>query len=328
MVVLALLIAGGFYFRSRQSAKLTEKDSVLLADFVNTTGDAVFDGTLKQALAVQLEQSPYLNIVPESKIREALRLMGQPPDERITNDVAREICQRQGIKAMLTGTIASLGNHYVVTLAALNGATGDSLAREQVEVDSKEQVLKSLDKAASDLRQKMGESLASVQQFAKPLDQATTSSLEALQAFSLGNEEHQKMHEDAAIPYLKKAVELDPNFAMAWATLGVVSNNMGRGAEGVQAVRKAYDLRDRTSEREKLYIQAHYDTEVTIDPEKALQVYAEWRQTYPRDTVAYDNAALAYSELGQPEKALDLASQAHRINPHDRLRLRQHGRGL
>jgi len=316
-VMLLLAAAGLYYLRARQSAKLTEKDSVLLADFINTTGDPVFDGTLKQALAVQLEQSPYLNIVPESKIREALRFMGKPPDERLTNDVAREICQRQGIKAMLTGTIASLGNHYVVTLTAANGSSGDSLAREQVEVESKEQVLKSLDKAASDLRQKMGESLASVQQFATPLDQATTSSLEALQAFSLGNEEHQKMQEDAAVPYLKKAVELDPNFAMAWATLGVVSNNMGRAAEGTHAVRKAYDLRDRTSQREKLYIQAHYYTEVTFDPEKALQVYAEWRQTYPRDTVAYENAALEFSELGQPEKALDLASQAHRINLRD-----------
>ena len=315
--LLIVVVAGVFFFRSRSSTRITEKDSVLLADFVNTTGDAVFDGTLKQALAVQLEQSPYLNIVPESKIREALRLMGRPGDERITNDVAREICQRQGIKAMLTGTIASLGDHYVVTLAALNGSTGDSLAREQVEVDRKEQVLKALDKAASQLRQKMGESLASVQQFAKPLDQATTSSLEALQAFSLGNDEHQKMQEDAAIPNLKKAVELDPNFAMAWATLGVISNNMGHAAEGVQAIRKAYDLRDRASEREKLYIQAHYYTEVTIDPEKALQVYAEWRQTYPRDTVPYVNGALAYSEMGQPEQALDLASQAHRISPRD-----------
>jgi eukaryotic-like serine/threonine-protein kinase len=317
LVLLAILIAGGLYWRSRQSAKLGEKDSVLLADFVNTTGDAVFDGTLKQALAVQLEQSPYLNIVPESKIREALRLMGRSGDERLTNEVAREICQRQSIKAMLTGTIASLGDHYVVTLTALNGETGDTLAREQVEADNKEQVLKSLDKAASNLRQKMGESLASVQQFAKPLDQATTSSLEALQAFSLGNQEHQQMKDDAAVPHLKKAVELDPNFAMAWATLGVSSNNMGHSTEGAQAVRKAYELRDRASEREQLYIQAHYYTEVTIDHEKALQVYAEWRQTYPRDTVPYDNAALSFSEIGQPQKALDLASQAHRINPHD-----------
>ena len=318
VAVLVLLIAVGLYFRSRQPAKLTEKDSVLLTDFVNTTGDAVFDGTLKQALAVQLEQSPYLNIVPDSKIREALRFMGRAPDERLTNEVAREICQRQGIKAMLTGSIASLGDHYVVTLTALNGSTGDSLAREQVEADRKEKVLKALDSAASNLRQKMGESLASVQQFAKPLEQATTSSLEALQAFSLGNEEHQKTHDEAAIPHLKQAVVLDPNFAMAYATLGVALTNTGHNAEGAQDVKKAYELRDRASEREKFYVQAHYYTEVTLDSEKALEVYAEWRQTYPRDTTPYVNGALAYSGIGQPEKALDLASQALRINPHDR----------
>src|SRR5438270_7410508 len=210
IVLIALLIAAGFYLRSRSSAKLTDKDSVLLADFVNTTGDAVFDGTLKQALAVQLEQSPYLNIVSESKIREALRFMGKAPDERLTNDVAREICERQGIKALLTGTIASLGNHYAVTLSAVNGATGDSLAREQVEIDSKEQLLKALDKAATNLRQKMGESLASVQQFATPLEQATTPSLEALQAYTLGHDAHAGMRDGAAIPHLKKAIELDP----------------------------------------------------------------------------------------------------------------------
>ncbi len=316
--VLAVLIGLGVYLRSRGSAKLTEKDTVLLADFVNTTGDPVFDGTLKQALGVQLEQSPYLNLVPESKIREALRFMGKTPDERITNDVAREICQRQGIKAMMTGTIASLGNHYVVTLSALNGSTGDSLATEQVEVESKEQVLKSLDKAASNLRQKMGESIASVQQFATPLDQATTSSLEALQAFSKGNEIHQQMRDDGAVPHLKKAVELDPNFAMAHATLGVVYSNIGRPADSREEMKKAYELRERASEREKFYIQAHYYDEVTLDSEKALAVYADWRQTYPRDTASYVNAALTYDALGQPEKALDLASQAHKINPNDR----------
>jgi serine/threonine protein kinase/tetratricopeptide (TPR) repeat protein len=317
-LALVVLAIGGYILQSLKSARLTEKDSVLLADFVNTTGDPVFDGTLKQALAVQLEQSPYLNIVPESKIREALRFMGKPPDERLTNDVAREICERQGIRAMLTGTITSLGNHYVLTLAALNGGTGDSLAREQVEADSKEHVLKSLDKAASNIRQKMGESLASVQQFAKPLDQATTSSLEALQAFSLGNAEHQKIQEDSAIPYLKKAVELDPTFAMAWATLGVVYSNSGRNAEGAQAIKKAYELRDRASEREKLYIQAHFYEEVTLDRERALGVYAQWRQIYPRDTTPYVNSALDFAALGQHEKALDQASQAHRINPQDR----------
>ncbi len=316
--VLVVLVGLGLYFRSHHSAKLTEKDSVLLADFVNTTGDPVFDGTLKQALAVQLEQSPYLNIVPESRIREALRFMGKPPEQRVTNDIAREICQRESIKAMLTGTISSLGNHYVVTLNALNGSSGDSLATEQVEVDSKEQLLKSLDKAASNLRQKMGESLTSVQQFAKPLEQATTSSLEALQAFTLGQEEHQKMRDDTALPHLKRAVELDPNFALSWATMGVSLTNMGRNTEGGQALKKAYDLRDRASEREKFYIQAHYYDEVTLEPEKSLATYDEWQQTYPRDTTPYDNAALVSSALGRPEKALEYASQAHRIDPQDR----------
>src|SRR5271157_3813348 len=316
-VLIAALIGGGLFFRSRRADALTEKDTVVLADFVNTTGDAVFDGTLKQALAVQLEQSPYLNIVPESKIREALRLMGKSADERITNDVAREICQRQGIKALLTGTIGSLGNHYVVTLSALNGETGDSLAREQAEADSKEQVLKSLDKAASNLRQKMGESLASVQQFAKPLEQATTSSLEALQAFSLGQAEHSKTNDDAAIPHLKRAIELDPNFAMAYATLGICYSNLTRLTEAGDALRKAYELRDRAGEREKFYIQAHYYDTVILDGEKASAVYAEWRQTYPRDTVPYDNAALTFGELGQHDKALDMASQAMRLDSKD-----------
>ena len=317
VIALAAVVAGIFFFRSRQSTKLTEKDSVLLADFVNTTGDPVFDGTLKQALAVQLEQSPYLNIVPDSKIREGLRFMGKSPGERLTNDIARELCQRQGIKAMFTGSIASLGNHYVLTLTALNGENGDSLAREQVEADGKEQVLKSLDSAASNLRQKMGESLASVQQFATPLDQATTSSLEALQAFSLGQAEHHNTNDEGAIPHLKRAVELDPNFAMAWATLGVALANTTRLSESVVALKKAYELRDRASEREKLYIQAHYYDEVLIDPEKTLAVYAEWRQTYPRDTIPYDNGALVNSTIGRHEKALELASAAVQLDPKD-----------
>ena len=317
VIAIAAIVGGIFFFRSRQSTKLTEKDSVLLADFVNTTGDPVFDGTLKQALAVQLEQSPYLNIVPDSKIREGLRFMGKSPDERLTNDVARELCQRQGIKAMLTGSIASLGNHYVLTLTALNGETGDSLAREQAEADGKEQVLKSLDSAASKLRQKMGESLASVQQFATPLEQATTSSLEALQAFSLGQSEHHNTNDEAAIPHLKRAVELDPNFAMAWATLGVSLNNTTRLSESVTALKKAYELRDRASEREKLYIQAHYYDEVLLDPDKTLAVYAEWRQTYPRDTLPYDNGALVNSQMGHHDKALELASAAMQLDPKD-----------
>jgi serine/threonine protein kinase/tetratricopeptide (TPR) repeat protein len=315
--VLVLLAGALAFFHFRAPRTLTEKDSILLADFVNTTGDTVFDGTLKQALAVQLEQSPYLNLVPESRIQEALRFMGRKPDERITNDVGREICLREGVKAMLTGSIASLGNHYVITVSAVNPQSGDFLAREQVEADSKEQVLKSLDKGASSLRQKLGESLASVQHFATPLEQATTSSLEALQEFSLGQAEHQKTHDAAALPHLKRAVELDPNFAMAYATLGVAYSNQAAPKEAGDALRKAYDLRERASDREKLYIQAHYYDEVTLDSDKALAVYEKWRQTYPRDTIPWDNAALYSLFIGQHEKALQFASQAMRLNLQD-----------
>jgi len=258
LVALAALVAGGLYWRSHPSAKLTEKDSVLLADFVNTTGDGVFDGTLKQALAVELEESPYLNIFPESRIHEALRFMGRSPEERVTSAVAREICLREGVKAMLTGSISSLGSHYVVTLEAVNAQSGDSLAREQAEAESKEQVLKSLDRAASSLRGKLGESIGSVQKFATPLEAATTSSLDALQAFSLGQAEHQRFDDPAAIPHLKRAIELDPNFAMAMATLGVAFNNEGDSRSAVGYIQRAFDLRDRASERAKFYISSHY----------------------------------------------------------------------
>ena len=248
--------------RSRSSAKLTEKDAVLLADFVNTTGDSVFDGTLKQALATQLEQSPYLNLLPESRIREALRFMGRPEDQRITSDVAREICVRENAKAMLTGSIASLGSHYVISLAAVNAQTGDSIASEQAESESKEQVLKSLDKAATSLRSKLGESLPSVQKFTTPLEQATTSSLEALQAYSKGHAAHLHFDDDESIAYFKKAVELDPNFAIAWAELGVASGNIGQVKQSQDSIRKAFELKDRASEHEKLYISGHYYDEV------------------------------------------------------------------
>ena len=257
------------FFYSRRSQAMTEKDSILLADFVNTTGDSVFDGSLKQALAVQLEQSPYLNVLPHSRIQEALRFMGRSPDERLTSDVAREICVREGVKAMLTGSISGLGSHYVIDLNAVNAQTGDSLGRAQVEAESKEQVLKSLDKAASDLRQKLGESIGSVQKFTTPLQQATTSSLEALQAFTLGQAEHQKLEDEKSIPHLKRAIELDPNFAMAYATLGVVYGNLSQPKQQRENLTKAFDLKDRASEREKLYISAHYYSEVTGEIDKS-----------------------------------------------------------
>jgi serine/threonine protein kinase/Flp pilus assembly protein TadD len=317
VALIAVLVAGGVFFRSRHANALTEKDTVVLADFVNTTGDPVFDGTLKQALAVQLEQSPYLNLLPESRIRQALGFMGRKSDERISNDVAHEICLREGAKAMLTGSIASLGSHYVITLSALNAQTGDVLAREETEADSKEQVLKSLDSAASSLRGKLGESIGSVQKFATPLEQATTSSLEALQAFSLGEAEHLRLNDDKAVPYLKRAVELDPNFAMANATLGVAYNNLTQGGLAETFITKGFDLKERASERERLYISAHYYDIVTGDIDKAIEIYEQWEQTYPRDTTPRDNLALRYQFIGQQEKGLASASEAMRIDPKD-----------
>jgi serine/threonine protein kinase/tetratricopeptide (TPR) repeat protein len=317
VVLVLALVAAGLFFRTRQTNALTEKDTVVLADFVNTTGDAVFDGTLKQALAVQLEQSPYLNLLSESRIRQALRFMGRGPDERISNDIAREICMREGAKAMLTGSIGSLGTHYVITLSALNGQNGDVLARAEAEAASKEQVLKSLDRAASSLREKLGESLGSVQKFATPLEQATTSSLEALQAFSLGQAEHQKLEDPKAVPYLKRAVELDPNFATAHATLGVVYSNLTQNGLADIHITKAFDLKDRASERERFYISSHYYDIVTKEIEKSIEIYEQWVQAYPRDTPPRDNLALRYQAIGQQEKALASSSAALRIDPKD-----------
>jgi eukaryotic-like serine/threonine-protein kinase len=316
VVVLAILVGGGLFLRSRRANALTEKDTVVLADFVNTTGDPVFDGTLKQAFAVQLEQSPFLHLLPESRIREALGYMGRPPGERVTSEVAREIGLREGAKAVLAGSISGLGSSYVVTLSAINVQTGDSLAREQVEASSKEQVLKALDSGASSLRAKLGESLGSVHEFAKPLEQATTSSLEALQAFSLGQAEHMGLHDDRAVPHLKHAVELDPNFGMAYGTLGVAYNNLGAATLSREALKKAFDLRERASEREKLYISAHY-YESTGELGKAADIYEQWKQAYPRDNVPSDNLALLYGAIGEQDKSLTNALGAMQIDSKD-----------
>jgi eukaryotic-like serine/threonine-protein kinase len=315
--LLAAVVIAAFLFSTRRARALTEKDSVVLSEFVNTTGDAVFDGTLKQALAVQLEQSPYLNLLPESKIQDALRFMGRKPDERITQDLAREISQRENAKAIISGSISSLGNNYVITVAAINSQTGDSLARQQVEASGKEQVLKSLDKAASDLRQKLGESISSVQQFATPLEQATTSSLEALKQYSLGYALHNRVDDARSLPFLKRAVELDPNFATANAVLGVALSNLGTTKEAEGFLKKAYDLKDRASEREKFYIEGHYYDIVTGDQEKAIELYKQWTQTYPRQNTPWDNLSLAYQVVGENEKALAAATESVRVDPKD-----------
>ena len=313
-VVVAAVI-GGFVFTHRSTA-LSEKDSILLTEFVNTTGDSVFDGTLKQALAVQLEQSPYLNVFPQSRIQQALTYMGKPPGERLTSDVGREICQREGVKAMLTGSIGNLGAHYVITLEAVNAQTGDTLASEQVEADSKERALKSLDQGASSLRRKLGESLASVKQYAKPLEQATTSSLAALKEYSAGEQAHLAQDDTGAIPHLKRATAMDPNFAMAYAKLGVAYLNNLEEKAGDKNLKKAFALKDRATEPERFYIEAHY-YDVTGERDKGIATYEAWRQTYPRDTIPLDNLALAYLENGDFEKSLALAKQGVQIDPKD-----------
>ncbi|HXL79907.1 MAG TPA: protein kinase [Pyrinomonadaceae bacterium] len=310
-----LVVGAGVFFYFRHAQALTDKDTVLLADFVNTTGEPVFDGTLKQALAVQLGQSPFLNIYPDDRVREALRFMGRSPDDRVTRDVAREIGQRQGLKAMLAGSISSLGSHYVITLEAINVQSGDVIAREQGEAESKEHVLTTLGQVASHLREKLGESLGSIKKFDAPIEQATTSSLEALKAFSQGNDLRQKGQEREALPFYKRAIEVDPNFALAYARLAVGYNNGGETELAMEYTQKAYDLRDRVSEREKFYIAEKYHSYVTGNREEAVNVLKAWAQTYPNDFIPHNNLAVNYNFDGQYEDSLKEAREAVRLSP-------------
>jgi serine/threonine protein kinase/tetratricopeptide (TPR) repeat protein len=312
-----LVVGAGVFFYFHRAQALTDKDTVLLADFVNTTGESVFDGTLKQALAVQLGQSPFLNIYPDERVREALRFMGRSSDDRVTRDVAREIGQRQGLKAMLAGSISSLGSHYVLTLEAINVQSGDAIAREQGEADSKEQVLSTLGRVASQLREKLGESLGSIKKFDAPIEQATTSSLEALKAFTQGNELRQKGQDREAVPFYKRAIEVDPNFAMAYARLGVAYNNWGETEVAKEYSQKAYDLRDRVSEREKFYISEKYHSYVTGNRDEAINVLKAWEQTYPNDYVPHNNLAVNYTFGGQYEDALKESREAVRLSPNN-----------
>jgi tetratricopeptide (TPR) repeat protein len=311
-----IIVASILFVRFRSAQVLTEKDTILLADFANTTGDSVFDGTLKQALAVQLGQSPFLNIFSEDRVRSTLRFMGRSPDERVTRDIGREICQRQGLKAMLVGSIASVGNLYVITLEAINAETGDAIAGEQAEAENKEQVLHALGAAAMKLRKKLGESLQSVQKFDAPIEQGTTSSLEALKAFSLGVEQQLKGKFLEAIPFLKRATEIDPNFALAYARMASMYYNSGLYDLAAEASQKAYDLRDRVSERERLFISAGYYDNVTGELEKYLETLELWKRTYPNHAAPPNNLAVKYNDLGQFDKALEEAREAIRLNPN------------
>jgi tetratricopeptide (TPR) repeat protein/predicted Ser/Thr protein kinase len=317
LALLVLAAAGASFFHFRGARALTERDFVLLTDFVNTAGDPVFDGTLKQALAIQLEQSPFLNVFPDDRVHQTLGLMGQPTDARVTSAVGREICEREGIKAMLTGSIAGLGSHYVITLDAVNVRGGDSIGREQVEAESKEKVLTALGKAATRLRAKLGESLGSIQAFDAPIERATTSSLEALKAFSTAEDLRGNKGELEALPYLKKAIELDPNFAMAHAKLGTLYSNIAEEARSIEFTTRAFELRDRVSEREKLYISTRYYDGVTGELPKRREVVEQWQRTYPRDSVALNYRQMSYRVLGDYEKALADALEELRLAPHD-----------
>ncbi|HXM13346.1 MAG TPA: protein kinase [Terriglobales bacterium] len=313
-LIVAIVAAGvGFVFLKRSHA-LTEKDSILVTDFVNTTTDPVFDGTLKKALAVDLEQSPYLNVFPDQKIRQTLQFMGRSPNDRITSDIGREICQRDGIKAMLNGSIDSVGGQYVVTLEATNAASGDSLGRQQAQANRKEDVLNALHGAASKLRRQLGESLSMVQKYDTSLSMATTSSLDALKALSMGDAKHNVGDELGAVPNYQQAIELDPNFAMAYARLGTIYNNLDQTELSEQNRQKAFELRDRASEREKLYIMSHYYAD-SGQLDKGITAYELYRQTYPRDPIPFTNLANIYNQLGQFDNALEMGKRAVELDP-------------
>ena len=317
VVVIAALVAGGLYFRSSHAAPLTEKDTIVLADFTNTTGDEVFDGTLKQALAVDLGQSPFLNILSEDKVRQTLQEMTRSPGERLTQDLAREVCQRAGSKAYVAGSIAALGAQYVIGLEALNCASGDVLVREQMTAAGKEQVLPSLGHSAAKLRNEVGESLSSVQKFDVPLEQATTNSLGALKAYTLGVKTRREKGEAEAIPFFKRAIELDPNFASSYAFLAVDYINLNQPHLGADYLKKAFDLRDRVTEPEKFRITWLYYQNVTGELEKANQTAELWIQVYPRDYFPYIFLGVDYMVLGQYEKAATVTREAPRLDPNN-----------
>ena len=317
-VTVAVLVVAttAFFFLHRPARALTEKDLILVSDFTNTTGDAVFDGTLKQAVVVSLGQSPYLNVVSDQRVQQTLRLMGKPADTRVTSDIGREICQRAQIKAMLTGSIASLGSEYVINLNAVNAESGDSLAQEQVQASKKEDVLNALGSAVGNMRGKLGESLASVKKFDKPLDEVTTTSLEALKAYAQADQAHNEQKWLDSVTFNKRAVELDPNFAMAYAKLGNEYNNLGQQQLSEQYRQKAFDLRDRATDRERLYIESHYYGD-SGQIEKGIHSYELYKQSYPNDTTPYNNLALAYDGLAQFDKALENGLGAIRVAPEN-----------
>jgi serine/threonine protein kinase/tetratricopeptide (TPR) repeat protein len=315
VVILSLVVAGAFYWRSAKAHVLTEKDTVVLADFANTTGEPVFDETLRQGLSAQLAQSPFLNILSDNRVHEVLRLMGRPTSERLTQDTAREICLRTESKALLTGSIAKLGSHYAISLGATNCQTGDLLAQEQSEATSTEEVLRTLGGTATRLREKLGESLSSIQKYDAPIEQATTTSLEALKAYSQGRKTQTEIGDAEAISFYRRAIELDPTFALAYGDAAISYFNLGETAGAIESMNKAYELRNRVSEREKFRLTAYYFGIVTGELDKEMEVYRTWSQSYPRDADPHLNTGVDYSSLGQLEKAVEELQQASDLDP-------------
>lgn len=311
------IAAAAFLLRSRPVQALTERDSIVLAEFANTTGDPAFDDALKQGLTMSLEQSPFLNIVSDRRAAQTLKLMGRSPAEHLNHELAREVCLRTGSKATVAGSIGRLGSKFVIGLTATNCSTGDSLAHLQVEAANREVVLSALGTAAFDLRRKLGESLNSTQKFDTPIEEATTPSLEALQAYSLGRKTAREKGNPADIPFYQRAIELDPNFAVAYAALGVSYMNLGQPSVASQYVAKAYQLRERVSEREKYRIAANYYQVVTGELEKSAETYELWQQSYPRDFAPYINLGVGYTWLGEYEKSLPETKEALRLEPNN-----------
>jgi tetratricopeptide (TPR) repeat protein len=327
-VLLLLALVGSVWFglrstaglhvfdRSPTPARLTDKDTIVLSDFDNKTGDPVFDDTLKQGLSVQLEQSPFLALVSDQRVAETLKLMGQPAGDRLTPAVTREVCQRTGSTAMLTGSIAGLGSHYVIGLKAVTCTTGDVLADAQEQAAGKETVLKALDAAAVRVRSALGESLTSVQRYATPLEDATTPSLEALNAYSLGMKTVGTKGDAAALPFFQRAVDLDPAFAMAYRALGRCYGDLNELGRGTEYLRRAYDLREKVSERERLAIEVAYYSSATGELEKAAQTYELRVQTYPRDWGAHTELGFISAGLGDWDRALEAFREAMALDPN------------
>jgi len=314
IVVIGLGVGGWLYY-ARKAHALTEKDTIVLADFANSTGDAVFDDTLKTALAVSLNQSPFLNVLPDGKVAATLKLMARPASSALTPEVARELCQRAGSKAYIAGSIAGLGSQYVLGLKAVNCQSGDTMAQEQVTALAKEKVLDAMGQAAAKLRGELGESLASVQKYDVRLVEMTTSSLEALKAYSLGAKTQDTKGSAASLPYMQRAIQLDPNFAMGYLAVGVMYSSMGEVERAREYFTKAFELREHTSEREKLRITGDYYGFVTGQQDKAVQAYQQYTEAYPRSEVGFISLGNGYALLAQYDKAIEALRQSVRLEP-------------